>query len=85
MLLWMLSISDSNHTTQLLFQLQAITRTMDSLGQYVGLFIQNKTLQEQLLNYHVIPNRKITAQQLGSSVLEADTRANETVAFVQHK
>eukprot|EP00878_Enallax_costatus_P002405 GHUV01002581.1.p1 GENE.GHUV01002581.1~~GHUV01002581.1.p1 ORF type:complete len:276 (+),score=75.39 GHUV01002581.1:202-1029(+) len=63
---------------------KAITTTMDSLGQYVGLFIQNKTLQEQLLNYHVVPNRKITAQQLGSSVLEADTRANETVAFVQH-
>lgn len=65
--------------------LQAINYTMDALGQYVGLFLQNRTMQEQLLNYHVIPGQKLKASQLGTNVAIVNTRANETLLFAQHK
>lgn len=65
--------------------MQAINNTMEALGEYVGLFLQNRTLQEYLLNYHVIADRVIKAEELGNTVNVSNTMANETVVFVRRK
>lgn len=58
---------------------------MEAFGQYVGLFLQNRTMQEQLLNYHVIPEQKLKADELGTNVTTINSRANETLLFLRHK
>ncbi|KAF6249542.1 hypothetical protein COO60DRAFT_1580598 [Scenedesmus sp. NREL 46B-D3] len=64
---------------------KAIERTMAGLGSYVGLFMQNQTMQEQVLNHHVIPGRRILAADFGngSQPVAYKTRANQTVWLLQ--
>eukprot|EP00775_Hariotina_reticulata_P013168 gene13168-13298_t len=62
----------------------AITKTMKYLGANVGLFLQNKTMQEQVFNYHVIPGKRLMADDLAEqTVTAANTKANETLWFVK--
>lgn len=62
----------------------AISKAMKALGSSVGLFLQNKTLQAQTFNYHIIPGRRITAQDMAKNdVTTALTRANQTIWFIK--
>jgi hypothetical protein len=53
-----------------------------------GLFLQNQTMQEQVLNHHVIPGRILKAADFGGEggkPVAYNTRANQTVWLLQHK
>lgn len=63
---------------------QAIATAMNALGEYVGLVLQNQTLQQKILNYHVIPGQKIKAQDLGTKIKTINTREGEPLNFIQH-
>ncbi len=46
-----------------------------------GKAAQNRTLAASTLNYHVVPGQTLTADEVGSSITRAMTRANETIFF----
>jgi hypothetical protein len=57
---------------------------MRSLGRYMGLFLQNKTMQSEVFNYHVIEQQRYPLQRLlKSNVTATLTRANQTLWFVR--
>jgi uncharacterized surface protein with fasciclin (FAS1) repeats len=55
------------------------------LGKYAGKAAQNRTLGLSTLNYHIVPGQVLTADQIGSNVTRAMTRANETIYFWREK
>ncbi|WIA19159.1 hypothetical protein OEZ85_003805 [Tetradesmus obliquus] len=63
----------------------AIQKTMTGLGSYVGLFLQNQTMQELVLNHHVIPGSIVKAAGFGdgSKAVPYTTRANQTIWLLQ--
>uniref|UniRef100_A0A383WMV6 FAS1 domain-containing protein n=1 Tax=Tetradesmus obliquus TaxID=3088 RepID=A0A383WMV6_TETOB len=63
----------------------AIQKTMTGLGSYVGLFLQNQTMQKLVLNHHVIPGSIVKAAGFGdgSKAVPYTTRANQTIWLLQ--
>jgi uncharacterized surface protein with fasciclin (FAS1) repeats len=63
---------------------QAIANTMKYLGRNLGLFLQNKTMQEQVFNYHVIPDKMLLAEDLADQEITAlNTKADEPLWIVK--
>lgn len=48
--------------------------------KYAGKAVQNTTFMHSALNYHVVPGRAMTADQIAKGG-RALTRANETIYF----
>jgi hypothetical protein len=62
----------------------AIANTMKYLGRNLGLFLQNKTMQEQVFNYHVIPDKMLLAEDLADQEITAlNTKADEPLWIVK--
>lgn len=57
---------------------------MKYMGRNLGLFLQNKTMQEQVFNYHVVPDKMLLAEDLADQEVTAlNTKANETLWIVK--
>lgn len=65
--------------------MQALQNSIKWLGKYAGKAAQNATLARSTLNYHVVPGKALTTDDLGTSVNRSLTRANETVYFWREK
>lgn len=56
---------------------------MAALGQYSGLVLQNQSLITSILNYHIIPDRLLKAEDVGTQITAVKTRQGEPMYFVQ--
>lgn len=57
-----------------------MTDWMKWFGKYAGKAVQNMTFMDAALNYHVIPGKAFTAEQISKGGKEL-ARANQTVYF----
>jgi uncharacterized surface protein with fasciclin (FAS1) repeats len=56
------------------------------LGRFAGKAAQNATLARSTLNYHVVPGRALTAEDLLKGTINRTlSRANETLYFWREK
>jgi hypothetical protein len=49
---------------------------MKELGKYIGIFAADEKLQTEIMNYHVIPGKRLTPEQLRDGLV-LESRANK--------
>lgn len=64
---------------------QALQNSIRWLGKYAGKAAQNATLTRSTLNYHVLPGKVLTAEEVGKKHTKSLTRAGETLFMWQEK
>jgi hypothetical protein len=62
--------------------MQAMSDWMRWFGKYAGKAAQNATFLRTALDYHTVPGKALTAEQIAKGGKEL-TRANQTVYFWQ--
>jgi hypothetical protein len=55
---------------------QGAAAAMKELGRYIGLFASDEKLQTEIMNYHIIPGKRLTPEQLKDGLV-LETRNNK--------